>query len=231
MKIVILVLLFFTKVILCQIDSSKALVYFKEKNVVIYLNGEKIESQNKLKNIAVGKHKIKAWAPRYELLEDSFVVLKKENKFYTKKLKYNESYKAYRRKQNAFKLTYILPGIASILCGVNYYGAYNNINKEIDGSYSRALVIKQDYDKGYGYANASTEYYLEKANYESLIKKQVDLKKQGIIVSTACASTAVAFFVIDILRKRKPFNEKPLLAKISPSYSPLNNQVCLIIKL
>ncbi len=229
-------LLFFilSKTVYSQTDSSTALVFFKETGVVIYLDDNKIEPQKELKPILVGKHTLKVWAPHYQLMEDTFNVIASENKFYTKKLRFSEDYKTYRRKQQAFKLTFIIPAIASIATAINYNSAYNNRNQKINASYDKALVLKNDYNNMYAGATAdatASEYSTEKDNYNYLIKEQQQLKKQGIIISSTLLATAITFFIIDKVRKPKAFKEVPLLTHFIPSFNPLTNQVCVTIKL
>lgn len=157
------------------------------------------------------------------------MVLPKRNKFYTKRLSFTEDYKSYRRKQNAFKLTFIIPIAASLIAGIDYYSDYNNLNKYSNESHDRAIDLKSKYDQGDSQKSAA--YYSEKSNYEALIKEQEKIKKQGTIVTSACMATALTFYIIDFVRKRKQFNETPLLTKINASYNPLYNQICFIVKL
>ena len=231
-----LLLLFLTtsKIIFSQADSSKALVYFKEKGVIIYLNNKKIDAQKDLQTVPIGKYSVKAWAPHYDLMEDTFMVLKNQNKFYSKKLKFSEDYKTYRRRQHRFKLTYIIPVVISVVSGVCYHNAYTIRNKSIDLSYSKALDIQAEYENAStnsSLSEKSLKYNQEKANYLSLIQKQENIKTQGIIVTSSCLATALTLYIIDLVRKRKPFKETSLLTKMTPSYNPLSNQVCITIKL
>ena len=80
MKKTLLLLLILNKMLVSQSDSSKALVYFKEKGAVIYVNNKKIEPQTELQTIAIGKYTIKVLAPHYELKEDTFTVIANEIK-------------------------------------------------------------------------------------------------------------------------------------------------------
>lgn len=234
MKKHLLILIIISKSVFSQSDSTKALVYFKEKGVVIYLDDKKIESQKKLKTILPGNHTVKAWAPNYELMEDTFKVLAGNNKFYTKKLHFSESYKAYRRKQNSIKLTYLIPAFCTLVSGFSYYKEYVSIGRDITHSHQKAQDIQNDYYKTFSYNEAkklAIEYDAERDNYNSIIQKQDKLKKQGIIVTSSIFASAITLFIINKLRKHKPFIEKPLLSNITPSYNPLTHQICVTFKL
>lgn len=212
-----------------QTDSSKVVVYFGEKGAIVYLNNKKIVLEKKQKYLPVGNYKVQAWAPHHKLFEDSFTVVSNQNKFYTKKMRFTEEYKTYRRKQHLVKLTYIIPLATAIGIGLNTYNTYKEMDRNIASSYFIANDLKKDYDEGR--YEKSNDYYKEKDKYEALIEKQKKLKKEGIVISSACMGTAAVFFVFDLIRKRKPFEEKPLLTRITPGYNVLTKQVCLNIKL
>lgn len=218
-----------------QSDSSKALIYLKEKDVVIYVNGKKTQPQKKLQPYATGMYVIKAWAPHYQLIQDTFFVKKGENKFYTKKLTLTESYKIHRKKQNAYKAGYIIPGSMAIASGFIYYSIHNKRNSEIRYSLDRAKNIQKEYEEASTndmIQEKSLEYDKEKAFYESRVQKQVDIKKQGVIVTSSLAAASLTFYIISVIHKKHhPFTETPLLTRITPSYNPLSNQLCLTIKL
>jgi hypothetical protein len=135
MKIKLVVsLFFFTKIIFAQTESSKAVIYFKPKDAIIYLDDKKISSNTELVKIAIGIHYIKAWAPKYDLFIDSFIVKKKENKFYSKKLIYTDNYKTYRAKKRFKVLTYTVPILLAVGFASTYYKRYQNFDKRINKS-------------------------------------------------------------------------------------------------
>ena len=230
----VIILLLFSKIISSQIDSSKAVVYFKQKDAIVYLDGKKIESKKELRKMAVGVHYIKAWAPKHELFTDSFLVKKKENKFYTKKLVYTDDYKSYMAKKRTRIFTYTIPAILAIGFASSYYKSYLDIDKKIIQTYKDAKDLEAAYNSSFSPAEFSTNYdnYTKKVDdYKALQNKQQQRKIQGIIISSTLAATAITVFVIQSVRKKIPFKETPLLAKMTPGFNPLNKQVCVTVNL
>lgn len=219
----------------CQSDSSKALVYLKEKGVIIYVNDKKTEPQKTLQVYATGMYVVKAWAPHYQLIQDTFYVKKGENKFYTRKLHLTESYKDYRKKRNTYKTGGIISAGMAIASGFIYYSIYNKRNSEIQFSRNRAISMQKEYQEAWTNSmiqEKALEYNAEKTFYKSRIQKQANIKKQGIIVTSSLAATSLTFYIISLIHKKQhPFSETPLLTRIAPSYNPLSNQLCLTIKL
>ncbi len=220
--------------IFSQTDTAKAVIYFKQKNTIIYLDGKKIESKKELRKIAVGLHHIKAWAPKCELFVDSFLVKKKENKFYSKKLVYTDSYKIYVAKKRSRILTYTVPAILSVGFGVSYYKVYKDFDKKINQTYIDAVDLETVYNNSFSPQEFESNYnkYYQKINdYEDLKKRQIKSKTQGVIITSALAATAVTMFIIQLTRKKTVYQETPLLSKITPGIDPINKQLCLTVKL
>ena len=235
MKKIVILLYLISNVLFSQSDSSKALVYFKEKDVVIYVNDKKTEPRKTLQTYATGMYVVKAWAPHYQLMQDTFYVKKGENKFYTNKHVLTETYKTYRKKRNGYRIAYIVPCGMAIASGFIYYGIYNKQNSEIRFSRLRAKDRQKEYEAAWTnemILQKKIEYNAEKSFYESRIQRQANIKKQGIIVTSGLAATSLTFYIISLIqKKRHPFSEAPLLSRVTPSYNPLSNQLCLTIKL
>lgn len=222
------------KIICSQVDSSKAVIYFKPKDAIIYLDGKKIESKKELRKISVGVHQIKAWAPKYELFTDSFVVKKKENKFYSKKLVYTDSYKIYIAKKRSRILTYTVPAILAVGFASTYYKTYLDYDKKINQTYSDALDLQVKYNHSFSPQEFETNYsiyYQKVQDYEELKKRQENSKTQGIIISSTLAATAITVYIIQLTRKKTTYQETPLLSNIIPGFNPINKQICLTVNL
>lgn len=222
------------KIICSQVDSSKAVVYFKPKDAIIYLDGKKIESRKELRKISVGVHYVKAWAPKHELFTDSFLVKKKENKFYSKKLVYTDGYKIYIAKKRSRILTYTVPAIVAAGFASTYYKVYLDYDKKINQTYSEALDLQVTYKNSFSPQEFETnynDYYQKVSDYEDLKQQQKNSKTQGIVISSTLAATAITVFIIQLTRKKTTYQETPLLSKIIPGFNPINKQICLTVNL
>ena len=229
-----IVFLFLCEIIFSQIDSSKAVIFFKPKDAIIYLDGKKIVSKEELIKISVGMHKIKAWAPKYDLFVDSFSVKKKENKFYSKKLVYCDNYKLYRTKKRLRVFTYLIPSVLTLGFASTYYEKNQDFDKKIQKTYNEAIELQGLYNTSFSPAEFETNYtnYYQKYNdYKTLQNQQIKIKNQGIIITSALAATAITFFIFQKVRKKIAYQETPLLSRINPSFNPINKQICLTINL
>jgi hypothetical protein len=235
MKIkIILTFLLLANYIFSQVDSSKAVVFIKPQDAIIYLDGKKIESRKELRKISVGVHHIKAWAPKCDLFTDSFIVKKKENKFYSKKLVYTDGYKFYVAKKRSRILTYTVPAILAAGFASTYYKVYMDYDKKINQTYSDALDLQVKYNHSFSPQEFETnynDYYQKVSDYEDLKKRQKNSKTQGIVISSTLAATAITVFIIQLTRKKTTYQETPLLSKITPGFNPINKQICLTVNL
>jgi hypothetical protein len=226
--------LILSKFILAQIDSSKAVVFFKPQDAIVYLDGKKIIPKQQLINISVGYHKIQAWAPKYELFSDSFLVKKNENRFYSKKLRYSEAYKIYRTKKRVRFLTYTVPVVLAIGFGVTYHKRNLEFDKRINQTYNDALELQSLYNTSFSPSEFQEYYdrYNQKVtDYKDLQGEQAKIRKQGIVITSVLAGTALTVFIIQMVRKKTSYSEVPLLARVKPGFNPLNKQLCLTINL
>ena len=231
---IIFSLLLFCRFVVAQTDSSKAVIYFKQKDAIIYLDGQKITSKQQLVKISVGPHKIKAWAPKHDMFIDSFIVKKNENKFYSKKLVHTDSYKSYRNKKRLYVLSYVVPAGLSIISAGTFYVRDKGFDKRIHQANDDAMGFRDLYNTSFSpeeFESNYNEYYQKNEDYKKLQSEQIKSKNQGIIITSALATTAVTFFIINKCRKKTSYQETPLLARIIPSFNPINKQLCLIIKL
>lgn len=230
----VIIFIFSFKIIFSQIDSSKAVIYIKQKDAIIYLDGKKIQSKKELRKISVGTHYIKAWAPKRMLLEDSFIVKSKINKFYSKSLKYTDDYKAYVFNKRVRFLTYAIPAFLSVGFGVTYYKKYLDFDKKILKTQNEAYELEAKYNDSFAPEEFQTNYaayYQKVKDYNDLQNNQKKSKIIGITVSSVLAATAITVFVIQKVKKKVPFTETPLLSRVTPGYNPFNKQICLTVKL
>lgn len=229
-----IIFVFCFKIVFSQNDTAKAVIYFKQKNAIIYLDNKKIESKKELRKISVGMHHIKAWAPKCDLFVDSFLVKKKENKFYSKKLNYTDSYKIYIAKKRSRILTYTIPAILAAGVASSYYKVYKNYDKKITKTYNDAIDLETAYNDSFSpqeFESNYTDYYQKMNDYEDLKKKQLNSKNQGVIITSVLAATAITVFIIQLTRKKTVYQETPLLSRIMPGFNPLNKQICLTVNL
>lgn len=238
MKKTLPLLVFFVLVLgkaFSQADStSKAVIYFKQKEAIIYLDGKKITSDQKLRSLKIGKHTIKAWAPTYDLFVDSFYTKKGMNEFYTRKLSHSENYKFYRNKKRLRKTSYLLPGMLSLVSAGTYYTINKGFDKRINTAYNDALMLQDVYNGSFApdeFQMNAENYESKRSEYERLQKQQKNTRVQGIVISSALAATAITFFIIQKLKPKLEFKETPLLARFQPSYDPFTKQLCLTVKL
>lgn len=84
MRIVLLLLLLAISKPFFSQDSLKSYVVFRTKHVIAYLDDKKIAPSYDVIYVKKGMHHIKAWAPGYHLLEDSFMVEKNKTLYSTK---------------------------------------------------------------------------------------------------------------------------------------------------
>ena len=226
--------LILAKIISAQVDSSKAVVFIKPQDAIVYLDGKKIIPKQQLIKISVGYHKITAWAPKHELFSDSFLVKKKENKFYSKKLPYTESYKIYRVKKRLRILTYAVPAILAIGFASTYYKRYLEYDKKINQTYNEALEIQILYNNSFSPNEFDTNYndYYQKVNdYKDLQNQQKKWKTQGTVITSVLTATAITAFIIQLIRKKTTYTEIPLLSRVTPGFNPINKQLCLTVNL
>jgi hypothetical protein len=230
----VIIFIFCFKFIFSQTDSSKAVIWFKQKNAIIYLDNVKIKSKKELRKISVGTHKIKAWAPKYDLYTDSFVIKPKQNEFYSKKLVHADSYLRYRTQKRLSNLTYAVPAILAIGFASAYLKTYKELDTKIVRSYNEALDIKDLYYNSFSpdeFEKNYSDYYLKMNQYKDFQDKQKKIKNQGIIISSIFAATAVTALIIKLVHKKTKYEQVPLLARVTPCYNPLNKQICLTINL
>lgn len=152
--------------IVSQVDSSKAVVFIKPQDAIVYLDGKKFIPKQELIKLSVGYHKVTAWAPKYELFSDSFLVKKKENKFYSKKLRLNDNYRTYRAKKRLRVLTYTLPAILAGGFASMYYKGYKDYDKRISQTYNEAIEIEGLYNNSFSPYEFESNYndYYQKVN-------------------------------------------------------------------
>lgn len=235
MRFILSIFLFFlTQFIFAQVDSSKAVVFIKPTDAIIYLDGKKTVPKKELIKISVGYHKITAWAPKHELVNDSFLVKKKENKFYSKNLPYTENYKDYRAKKRFRVLTYTIPAVLAVGFGVTYNARYKSYDKKINQAYNDAIEIQQLYNNSFSPSEFQENYdnYNQKVNdYKDLQNEQAKIRKQGIVITSVLGGTALTVFVLQMVRKKEIYKETPLLSRITPGFNPFNRQICLTVKL
>jgi hypothetical protein len=204
----LIILSFLIKFIFSQSDSSKAVVFIKPPDAIVYLDGKKIVPKKELITISVGYHSITAWAPNYELISDSFLVKKKENKFYSKALRYTDNYKDYKAKKRFRILTYTLPAVLAVGFGVTYKTRYTNFDKRINQTRNEALEIQNSYNTSFSPAEFQEyrqSYYQKVDDYNSLQNQQAKDRKLGIAFTSILGGTAVTVFIIQMIREKIPY--------------------------
>ncbi|MCE3228926.1 MAG: hypothetical protein K0S32_3477 [Bacteroidetes bacterium] len=217
-----------------QVDRTGAIIFFSEKNVIIRLDSSRIEPSKVLKPLKEGTYRIKAWAPTYRLLVDSFTVIKGKTKFYTPHLKHTDEYKLYKFKKTVRNIAVIIPPILTALSLRVYSQKYMAIDKNINQAKTDALYSKELYESSF--SPGQFEYYKNEYNdrvsvYNDLINQQNNVVRNGKIVTASFAAISVSAVLWKCLSKKLVYKDSPLLSSIAPSYNFLDNQLCVVIKL
>ncbi len=229
MQIVLLLLLLAISKPFFSQDSLKSYVVFRTKHVIAYLDDKKITPSYDVIYVKKGMHHIKAWAPGYHLLEDSFMV-EKNKTLYSKKLHHTGAYRLFVAKRWLKGIsTLVLPAITVLYLREANHQVYMNgflmKRNSNDRNQARARLNYAPGEPTYlsEYLTAHTQYIESYQAYERS-------KRNRIITVSALGTASLAYFIFTCTHKLK-FKEKPLLSRISTGIDPFNNQICLRLKL
>lgn len=226
--LLLLLLLVISKAFLSQ-DSLKSYVMFRTKHVIAYLDGKKITPSHDIIYLKKGMHQIKAWAPGYKLIEDSFIV-EKNKTLYSRKLHHNGAYKAFVAKRWLKGISTVVLPVYTVLHlrQANYrvnmwlslkedHAFFNNRDRE------RLNRAPNDMDCLENYLESHTRYIDSYRTYERV-------KRDRVIGVSVLGVASLAYIVFSCTYKVK-LKEKPLLSRITPGIDPLNKQFCVRLQL
>ncbi len=229
MRIVLLLLLLAISKPFFSQDSLKAYVVFRTKHVIAYLDDKKITPSHDIIYLKKGMHQIKAWAPGYQLLEDSFMV-EKNKTLYSKRLQHTGAYRLFVAKR-WFKgiSTLVLPAVTILwLQEANYrVNLWSGLKRDYayfrsrDGE--RLKRAPDDPTTLASYLTSHTRYIESSQAYERA-------KKNRVITVSALGAASLAYIIFSCSHKVR-LKEKLLLSRITPGIDPWNKQLCLRLQL
>ena len=210
-------------------DSLKSYVMFRAKHVIAYLDGKKITPSHDIIYMKKGMHHIKAWAPTYQLLEDSFMVVKNKT-LYSKRLRHTNGYRLFVAKRwLRGASTVVLPTITVFyLLEANYQvdAKFLTLNRNSNDE----LSTRERINYAPGNLIYMNEYLAARLGYVKAYASYERAKTDRIIGVSALAAASLAYIIFTGTCKLK-FKEKPLLSRITPGIDPLNNRVCIRLQL
>lgn len=239
----ILIVLLFNSIFLSaysQDSLKRSFVFFKNKHVIAYLDGKKINPSLEPLFLKPGVHKIQAWAPTYRLLEDSFMVTK-NNTLYKKRLKRSGEYRKFVLVKTLRTGSVFVPFIATGLYALVFHTNMGQRKLELNSASERKFNYEMKYNRyhkeavynGYPPVNNNPYTKLYDDAVESLREAEKNYKRTkvtGIVVVSALATVSVAY-MIHICRHRKTYKETPLLTRICPLVDPFNKQAGICLQL
>lgn len=226
-----LLLSFFTAFhpLFSQDSLKQAVIYFPVKNVVVYLDGHKIESSQKSISIEKGMHQIKIWAPTYNLMEDSFMV-KKNKTFYSKRLHHSGAYRGFVAKRWLRSSTAFVPPVLTILYCLRLNTNLDDASSTMANISDSKREAKMRLDVAPKNLIYLMEYYEDCREYDVAKREYDRIKRNGIIVGSTLSAVSLAYIIFTCTHKLK-FKEKTLLSRVTPSIDPINSQFCIRLRL
>lgn len=229
MRIVLLLLLLAISKPFFPQDSLKAYVVFRTKHVIAYLDDKKITPSHDIIYLKKGMHQIKAWAPGYKLLEDSFMV-EKNKTLYSRRLHHNGAYRVFVTKRWLKGVsTVVLPAFTVLYLQEANYRVNMWLSMKEDNTY----FMNRDVER----LNRAPDNPVCIANYLASRIRYVDsyraydrAKKNRIIGVSVLGVASLAYIVFSCTYKIK-LKEKPLLSRLTPSIDPLGKQFCVRLQL
>ncbi len=226
--LLLLLLLAISKAFLSQ-DSLKAYVVFRTKHVIAYLDDKKITPSHDIIYLKKGMHQIKAWAPGYKLLQDSFMV-EKNKTLYSRRLHHNGAYRVFVAKRWLKGISTVIPVSLTVLYTLRLNSRLNDkLNFMNSMSYNRMIArMKADSDPdNNGY---STRYNQSIFAYKTAKLDYTYNKRNGIITASVLGAASLAYIIFSCTYKVKS-KEKTLLSRMTPGIDPWNKQICLRLQL
>ncbi len=206
---------------------GKALIYFEEKGVVIYLDAQKILPSKTPRQLKAGNHMVQVWAPKRKLTIDTLKITTNKLSLYAKRLNYSDEYLQYREQLGQYRVNkefLRMPyhiGLLTIAVGAAWF--LEN-RKLMNDNYLQANEQKNLYENTVTFVPSELdEYKLNYDNFKSKYEKYRAINNTLAVTSSVLIPATIAWAVISekIIRKKfvKPvYEEKPLLTNIKVNY-------------
>jgi hypothetical protein len=230
------VIIFFTVIVIPIKVSAQyipggygtAVVFFDHKNTVIRIDTALVRRSSQPIVLKAGKHIVKAWAPHKELYCDTIIIKENGTTFVTKRLIDRSEYVQYKKENRNYHLkragTRVLP--IFIIAGYSAltWRAYAKNDNRMKDHLTKALVAKDGYENSVSLVNIAKyeeEYYTEKGQYESYVRRNNRIVKTALVAIPVGAVLSAGLFVMS-KRFQKPFYSEAPLLSINFSEGPMS---------